>query len=137
MTNPTDLLPRFAAASEWLAENHPDAPRLPGWIVVDQGVMYMRYADETVIHDPACLSGAVVWAMEVAEWISSEQMGWAIVKSNVLDFERERFGNIQWSMFVYSESMSISREDKGKADTPAEAWLLVLESICESLGREG
>ena len=75
--------------------------------------------------------------MEVAEWISSEQMGWAIVKSNVLDFERERFGNIQWSMFVYSESMSINREDKGKADTPAEAWLLVLESICESLGREG
>ena len=85
----------------------------------------------------ACLCGAVVWAMEVAEWISSEQMGWAIVKSNVLDFERERFGNIQWSMFVYSESMSINREDKGKADTPAEAWLLVLESICESLGREG
>lgn len=148
MTNPTKLLPRFASASQWLAEHHPDAPRLPewiqqlsngGWVVIgNEGYGYDENDCETFQDNPdACLAGAVVWAMEVADWVASEQMGWCDVRSNPLAVERERFGNLRLEVFICDHKRNIDHSDNGSADTPTEAWLLVLESICTALGREG
>lgn len=143
MTNPTDLLPRFAAASEWLAEHHPDAPRLPGWIAIDNegfprfvsGKLEREWVEETLdrlenreVDNPAaCLCGAVVWAMEVAMWSPCETEK----RPPNPDAIENRAYDTVWCVEYLDGSMIRT------TDHFTEAALMCLESICESLGREG
>lgn len=148
MTNPTDLLPRFAAASEWLGEHHPDAPRLPGWITIDNegcprfvsGKLEREWVEETpdrlenreVDNPAACLCGAVVWAMEVIEYYEGKQ-GLMFDTLQLPKPDGVLGGWVVWRcQFRCNGELFIVDEP-----TKEEAYLSFLESICESLGRDG
>lgn len=135
------LLPRFAAASEWLAEHHPDAPRPDGSVsligspVGILGVVWNHQDEDHNITDldtwtaneRACLCVYVVWAMEVA-W------GYAAKCNAKITFTVGYHGCHSWMIVGANAAVLVS----GRTNEGNEvAWLLVLESICESLGREG
>lgn len=115
----TDLLPRFAAASQWLAEEHPDAPRVYEWCDLEharvegqgfapnEGGECCEVDDADVINPDACLAGAMEWAIKV--------YGWAWHNEHILG------------------ELSLHHSRHG-----VESWTLaLLESICTALGREG
>jgi len=137
--NPTELLPRFASASEWLAEEHPDAPMLPGWIYIGDPAnnsCVAEFVDNELdsnieVYNPdACLAGAVVWAMEVAGWWSDGDRNGRIYRC-YKDSSEIRV----WLWYLRCDEPQLVLY--GETDTPAAAWLLVLESVCTALGREG
>lgn len=145
--SPTELLPRFAACSQWLAEEHPDAPRFPEWICIGDPARYSCVTecvdgecdDDCKIYNPdACLAGAVVWAMEVAGWwqdtyAKSVQVTPFCMEDGTKDF--------QWLMQVEDRraipKFSGFDLESNLAPTKEQAWASVLESICTVLGREG
>lgn len=132
MTNPTDLLPRFAAAAQWLAEHHPDSPRLPECYDLENECV-LGHIDEVwskkkeLCHAPdACLAGAMGWAMEVANYGSRIQKGLG-------DTHNEDHAGWSWYFVWDANDIDLS----GFTPSKEEAWLRVLESICTALGRGG
>lgn len=146
MTNPTELLPRFASASQWLAENHPDAPRLPDHIEIYicsiTGPIYLLSGMTGYINDQsklfiassgvlqcerAVLDSFVVWAMEVAIWSPCQTE----TRPPNPDAIENRAYDTVWCVEYLDESMIRT------TDHFTEAALWCLESICTALGREG